>query len=184
MRTTGSTTNTLCDSNAALTLRQLLRVVWPFVSSGLFIGFVASFYAQMGINGQAVGWKDGHSEREWFLRKNLILLQYDVASFGSRIPTGRGNVCAFLQRSKCPERLWTNESLKMRKLRCLETSVSDFRMTQYDVPEKWNLLLHCCLNLKTGRRSAVVKFIIHEISGEVFVLAEFCMGSFKVYFSS
>jgi hypothetical protein len=56
-------------------------------------------------------------------------------------------------------------------------------ITQRDIPEERNLLLHCCLNLKTGRRSAVVKFIIHEISGEVFVLAEYCMGNFKVYFS-
>lgn len=136
----------------------------------------------MGINGQAVGRKDGHSESEWCLRQNFILLQYDVASFGNRIPTFRVNVCAFLQRSKCPRRHCTNERLKMRTLRCLERSGSDFRMTQRDIPEERNLLLHCCLNLKTGRHSAVVKSIIHEISGEVFVLAEFCMGSFKVYF--
>jgi len=144
---------------------------------------VASFYAQMGINGQMVGRKEGHSERKWCLRKNFLLLPYDVASFGNRIPTLRGNVCAFLQRSKCPRRHWTNERLKKRTQRCLETSGSVFRMTQLDISEERNLLLHCCLNLKTGRRSAVVKFIIHEISGEVFVLAEFFMGSFKVYFS-
>jgi hypothetical protein len=143
---------------------------------------VALFYAQMGINGQTVGRKNGHSEYEWCLRKNFILLQYDVASFGNRIPTFRGNVCAFLQRSKCPRRHCTNERLKMRTLRCHETLGSDFRMTQRDVSEERNLLLHCCSNLKIGRRSTVIKFVIHEISGEVFVLAEFCMGSYKVYF--
>jgi len=56
-------------------------------------------------------------------------------------------------------------------------------MTRLDISEERNLLSHCCLNLETGLRSAVVKFIIHEISDEVFVLAEFYMGSFKVYFS-
>jgi hypothetical protein len=99
-----------------------------FVSSGLFIGFVASFYVEVGIYGQTVGRKDGHSEREWCLRKNLILLQYDVALFWNRIQTFRRNVCDFLQRSRCPRRNWTKERLKIRT-------------------EERNLLLHCCLIL-------------------------------------
>jgi len=39
----------------------------------------------MGISGQTVGRKDRHSEREWCLRKNFILLEYDVTSFGNRL---------------------------------------------------------------------------------------------------
>jgi hypothetical protein len=81
------------------------------------------------------------------------------------------------------EDIGQNERLKMRTLHCPETSGYDFRTAQRGIPEERNLPLHWCENLKTGRRSAVVKFILHEISGDVIVLAEFCMGSFKVYFT-
>ena len=69
------TASDTCSCHWALNVR--------FVKSVYSI--MASLYEQMGINGLTVGRKDGHSESEWCLRKNFILLQYDVASFGYRI---------------------------------------------------------------------------------------------------
>jgi hypothetical protein len=70
-------------------------------------------------------------------------MQYNTASPGNRLPTFRQNVVVSSS--------WIDllGVMKVRSLRCLETSGTDNSVALRRIPEERKLQLHRCENLKT-----------------------------------
>jgi hypothetical protein len=174
VRTTGSTTNTLCDPNAALLLGQVIRVVWTFVS----VRFV---YRLCGIILRTDGnkWTDGRTGTVNMNGAYVRIWRYVIRKSDPNISRQRMCLSSTFEMPKKTLHKWMLEDE--------DTALPRNVGIRFPNDATWCLrrkksAVKLCLNLKSGRRSTVVKFVIHEISGEVFVLAEFCMGNFKVYF--
>jgi len=80
-----------------------------------------------------------------------FLPEYDVTVLDIWFSTFRGNVVALSRSVEYPTYFSNIFTLKMRPLRCFETSVSDHLLTRH-IPAEGTHQLHSCASLKTSTR--------------------------------
>jgi hypothetical protein len=93
-----------------------------------------------------------------------IFIGCDAASLDDRIPTFREDAKAHFKGSYCPRRIFgLFGAMKMRTLRCPETSGFDYPVEQHRIAEEWRpqKMYSCLLNINLTLIRIKFKNVVH-----------------------